>query len=277
MSSNPTLGEHIVFVLNSARAAYAAWASRERRGPPTLATSPNPGPVTLTASEYTQQLSELREIMRAEEARLQRHRASVADGVATLLHRAGISTLAPKDKEEVLVALLLLMTMTCQQLEWLRMQALEIEDTERSRSSEMDTQADRMLASMSRSSTAEDMAQATAPQAANEATLSPFGVLIQRFCELLDAVDLPRHALDGLERLIEMDKAGHTAPGGALEHTTKKELSPESQLELTEIVKWAFPIEDMKALILDSQSGVGEYGECGRCIADIQGVKGYLE
>ncbi|KAI5826387.1 hypothetical protein K523DRAFT_249096 [Schizophyllum commune Tattone D] len=151
------------------------------------------------------------------------------------------------------------------------MRALEIEDTERSRSSEMDTQADRMLASISRSSTAEDMAQATAPQAANEATLSPFGVLIQRFCELLDAVDLPRHALDGLERLIETDKAGHTAPGGALEHTIKKDLSPESQLELAEIVKWAFPIvqnmeariarfclltrsqEDMKALILDNK------------------------
>ncbi|KAL1762732.1 hypothetical protein FB107DRAFT_267950 [Schizophyllum commune] len=124
---------------------------------------------------------------------------------------------------------------------------------------------------MSRSSNVEDMTQATAPQAANEAidTLSPFGVLIQRFCELLDAVDLPRHALDSLGMLIATEKAGHIAPGGALEHTTKKELSPESRLQLTEIVKWAFPIvqnmeariarfclltrsqEDMKALILD--------------------------
>ncbi|KAL1668907.1 hypothetical protein GGF50DRAFT_45410 [Schizophyllum commune] len=153
------------------------------------------------------------------------------------------------------------------------MRALEIEDTERSRSSEMDTQADRILASISGSSTVEDMAQATAPQTANEVTLvlSPFNVLIQRFCELLDAVDLPRHVLDGLERLIETEKAGHTAPGGALEHMIKKDLSPESQLELAEIVKWAFPIvrnmeariarfclltrsqEDMKALILDNE------------------------
>lgn len=60
--------------------------------------------------------------------------------------------------------------------------------------------------------------QVTAPHAADELVLSPSEIPIQRFCELMDAVDFPVHALQSVQRLVENEKVEHSAQGGKFNH-----------------------------------------------------------
>ena len=98
-------------------------------------------------------------------------------------------------------------------------EAKTIEEVERVRSQAMLQQADRRFASIPRPLNVEDVVkQVTAPRAADEQALSPSEIPIQRFCELLDAIDLPGHALESVQRLVKKEKTEHTAPEGEFTH-----------------------------------------------------------
>ncbi|KAL1723167.1 hypothetical protein EV715DRAFT_191718 [Schizophyllum commune] len=122
-------------------------------------------------------------------------------------------------------------------------EAKTIKEVERVRSQAMLQQADRRFASIPKPLNVEDVVkQVTAPQVADEPVLSPGEIPIQRFCELLDAVDLPSHALESVQTLVEKEKVEHTAPGGVLELMPKKDLSRRSELRAAQLIERVSPI-----------------------------------
>ncbi|KAL1733348.1 hypothetical protein EV714DRAFT_204913 [Schizophyllum commune] len=117
-------------------------------------------------------------------------------------------------------------------------EAKTIEELRRVRSQATLQQADRRFASIPKPLDVEDVVkQVTAPHAADELVLSPSEIPIEKFCELLDAVDLPSHALESVQRLVEKEKTEHTAPGGVLELMPKKYLSRRSELRAAQLIE----------------------------------------
>ncbi|KAL1762733.1 hypothetical protein FB107DRAFT_198597 [Schizophyllum commune] len=122
-------------------------------------------------------------------------------------------------------------------------EAKTIEEVERVRSQASLQQADRRFASIPKPLDVEDVVkQVTAPHAADEPVLSPSEIPIQRFCELLDAVDLPSHALESVQRLVEKEKTEHTAPGGVFQRMPKKDLLRRSEIKLAQLIERVSPV-----------------------------------
>ncbi|KAL1684171.1 hypothetical protein EV122DRAFT_200072 [Schizophyllum commune] len=122
-------------------------------------------------------------------------------------------------------------------------EAKTIEEVQRVRSQATLQQADRIFASIPKPLDVKDVVkQVTAPHAAGEPALSPGDIPIEKFCELLDAVDLPGHALESVQRLVEKEKTEHTAPGGVLELMPKKYLSRRSELKVAQLIERVSPI-----------------------------------
>ena len=201
-----------------------------------------PAYLTIAASDtHDQTLDKLRKPIRVVEDYLRQLRAgsavtdadmdvSSSDAVVALNafeELAGLKVVLKENKEKILnatakaedvVVSLGIMEAIYKVVERRMEEAKTIEEVQRVRSQATLQQADRRFASIPKSLDVDDVVkQVTAPQAV-DGPAPPSEIPIQRFCELLDAVDFPGHALESVQRLVEKEKTEHTAPGGEFTH-----------------------------------------------------------